>query len=171
MEPVDTRVKRAYDLAFEYEARFGNCPQCIVATMEKIFDLKLPDIFKAGHPLAGGLGLSGYGTCGALSGGALILGYAYGRERKDFHTRGGAKSYRATKALYDKFVAEYGSCICRDVQAKIMGRTFNLWDVEDYKKFEEAGGHRDKCPSVVGNVAMWVAAQLIKDPPAFVTSK
>jgi len=171
MELADEIAKRAYALAFEYESKYGNCPQCIVATIEEIFNLKMDDVFKAGHPLAGGLGLSGYGTCGALSGGAMILGYAYGRERKDFQTRLGTKSYKAAKALYDRFVAEYGSCICRDVQQKIMGTPFNLWDSEDYKRFEAAGGHKDKCPSVVGNVAKWVAEQLIKDPPASATNK
>jgi C_GCAxxG_C_C family probable redox protein len=171
MEHVDERVKRAYSLAFEYESKYGNCPQCIVATMEEIFNFSLPDLFKAGHPLAGGLGLSGYGTCGALSGGAMILGYAYGRERKDFKVRTGGRSYRAAKDLYDKFVAEYGSCICRDVQSKIMGRSFNLWDPEDYKRFEAAGGHKDKCPDVVGKVAAWVAEQLIRQPATASPSK
>jgi len=147
----------AYRLAFEYESKYGSCPQCVIAAVGEVFNLKIEDVFKAGHSLAGGLGLSGSGTCGALSGGAMVLSYKYGRERMNFARGRSLKSYILTRKLYDRFVNEFGSCICKDVQKKIMGRSFDLWDAEDFKRFEEAGGHRDKCPSVSGKVARWVS--------------
>ena len=153
----EQKPDRAYRLAFEYESKYGCCAQCVVAAIEGVFNLEMGDVFKAGHSLAGGVGLSGNGTCGALSGGAIALSYKYGRERKDFHRSRGMKSYVMTKKLYDRFVKEFGSCICRDVQKRIMGRSFDLWDAGDYKKFEAAGGHRDKCPDVAGKVARWVS--------------
>ncbi|NIQ05495.1 MAG: C_GCAxxG_C_C family protein, partial [Candidatus Korarchaeota archaeon] len=42
------------------------------------------DVFKAASGLADGLGLSGDGACGALVGGAMVISYLFGRERKDF---------------------------------------------------------------------------------------
>jgi len=153
----EQKCDRAYRLAFEYESKYGCCPQCVIAAIEGVFNLKMDDVFKAGHSLAGGVGLSGNGTCGALSGGAMVLSYKYGRERKDFYRGRGMKSYALTKKLYDRFVKEFGSCICKDVQKRIMGRSFDLWDAGDYRKFEEAGGHRDKCPDVSGKVARWVS--------------
>ena len=153
----EQKPDRAYRLAFEYESKYGSCPQCVIAAVGDVFNLKMDDVFKAGHSLAGGLGLSGSGTCGALSGGAMVLSYKYGRERKNFARGRSLKSYTLTKKLYDRFVSEFGSCICKDVQKRIMGRSFNLWDAEDYKKFEAAGGHRDKCPDVSGKVARWVS--------------
>jgi hypothetical protein len=71
------------------------------------------------------------------------------------------KPYKLAKDLYDKFVAEFGSCVCRDVQNRIFGRSFNLWDAQEFKEFEEMGAHRDKCPDVVGKVAKWAAEILL----------
>lgn len=161
---IKDKVKQAYDLAFDYERRYGVCPQCLIAAIDDLFDLQVNDVFKAGYALAGGLGLTGNCTCGALAGGVLILGYKYGRERKDFSTGTRLKAFALAKKLHDRFVAEFGSCRCNDVQRKIFGRSFNLWDEDEYRKFEEAGGHTDKCPDVVGKVAMWVAEQLISEP-------
>jgi len=95
---------RAYKLAFEYESKYGCCPQCVVAAIEGVFNLKMDDVFKAGHSLAEGVGLSGNRTCGALSGGAMVLSYKYGRERKGFHLGRRMKSHVLTKKLYDRFV-------------------------------------------------------------------
>jgi hypothetical protein len=47
--------------------------------------------------------------------------------------------------------------ICRDIQQKILGRGYYLRDPEEFEKFEKAGAHAEKCPSVVGNAAAWVA--------------
>jgi hypothetical protein len=43
-----------------------------------------------------------------------------------------------------------------------MGRPFYLRDTEERKKFDEAGGHTDKCTSVVGRAAAW-SAEIILD--------
>jgi hypothetical protein len=76
------------------------------------------------------------------------------------------ESHKLAKKLYDRFVEQYGSCICRDVQKRIFGRSFNMWDAKDYEEFEKAGGHRDKCPSVTGNVAMWATEILLQTEDA-----
>jgi len=162
----EQKPDKAYRLAFEYESKYGCCPQCVVAAIEGVFNLRMDDIFKAGHSLAGGVGLSGNGTCGALSGGAMVLSYKYGRERKDFSRGRAMKSYTLTKKLYDRFVKEFGSCICKDVQKRIMGRSFDLWDAGDFEKFEKAGGHRDKCPDVAGKVARWVSEIILASDKA-----
>ena len=67
-----------------------------------------------------------------------------------------------------KFVAEYGGCLCKEVQTKTMGRSFNLWDPDDYAAFDAAGGHADKCPDVVGKAA---PSDLIVPPYRFVSAK
>ena len=154
--------EKAYRLAFDYESKYGTCPQCVIAAVAEVFSLELDELFKASHGLAGGVGLSGSGTCGALSGGIIVLSHLHGRRRKDFAKGRFLLSYLLAKELCDKFTAEFGGCTCREVQTKLFGRPFNLWDAEDFMRFEEAGGHRDKCPAVTGNVAKWVAGILIK---------
>ena len=51
---------------------------------------------------------------------------------------------------------------CGDIQKKIMGRSFDLRTREGNIEFEEAGGHDDKCTTVVGNGARW-AAEILQE--------
>jgi hypothetical protein len=93
----------------------------------------------------------------------MALSFMYGRELKDMDKGRFLEAQVLVKRLYDKFVEEFGSCVCRDVQQKIFGKSFNLWDTEEYKEFEAMGGHRDKCPDVTGKVARWVAEILLQE--------
>lgn len=160
----DKILQKAYDTAFAYERDHGNCPQCMLATMDDIFGIKGDDAFKSGTGLAGGGGLAGDGTCGALTGGIMAVGLIVGRDKEGFHSgKRGIKAYKAAKKLHDAFVEEFGSVICRDVQKKIFGRSFNLWDRDDYREFEKMGGHTDKCPDVVGKTARWTADIILRE--------
>ncbi len=156
-------LDKAYALAFEYDQKYGCCPQCVLATIQDVFNIVNDEVFKAAHALAGGVALTGEGTCGALSGGIMALSSKYGRFRKNFGRAGYLKSYKLAKKLHDRFVQEYGSCICREVQKKMFGKSFNLWDADDYKEFERMGAHKDKCPDVAGKVARWVAEILLEE--------
>jgi C_GCAxxG_C_C family probable redox protein len=155
-------IDQAYSLAYENEQKYGCCPQCVLAAIQDVLGNVDDATFKASHALAGGGGLSTRGTCGALSGGMLALSAKYGRDRANFDTGHFMQSYRLGKRLYDQFVAEFGSPICAEVQTGLFGRSFDLWDGKDFEAFEEAGGHRDKCPSVAARVAAWTAEMLIE---------
>ncbi|MEM2106277.1 MAG: C-GCAxxG-C-C family protein [Candidatus Bathyarchaeia archaeon] len=147
-------MRQAYELGFNFERSYGSCPQCVFAAVSEVMKIGDPKIFKAIDPLAGGYARCGDGTCGALSGGAAAIGSKYGRE--EFNDPGEReKCMVLTMKLHDKFVSEYGSILCKDIQKKIMGRSFNLWDPKDREAFEKAGGHTDKCPDVVGKAAKW----------------
>lgn len=156
-------LEEVYALAFSYEQQYGVCSQCVLAALQDVFGIVDDAVIRSAHALAGGAALMRDGTCGALSGGIMALGCRYGRERKDFGRRGEAKAYQLAKSLHDRFIGEYGSCICRDVQEKLFGRSFDFWNPEGYREFEAAGGHRDKCPDVVGKVALWVAEMLLDE--------
>lgn len=117
-----------------------------------------PDLVKASFPLCGGVINTTQGTCGGLTGGALVIGYLYGRNKEEFEkTIFNRKSLSLAKKLFDKFIQEYNSIICKGVQNKIMERSFDLWYEEEKKSFENTGGHKDKCPVVVGNACAWTA--------------
>jgi len=163
MKSKEELADQAYRLAFKYEAEIGSCPQCVLASLLETLNVGEPSILKASDALAGGTTLSTSGTCGALAGGLLAISSIAGRDYKDF--KAGEKKrrvFRYTRKLYDQFVNMYGSPVCQDVQKKIFGRSFNLLDPEEYKGFEKAGAHVDKCPGVSGNVARW-AAEIILD--------
>lgn len=149
-------LETVYRKAFEYEAERGSCPQCVLAAVMETLDLDDKNVIKYADALAGGTALSAQGTCGALVGGLMAISYFVGRPYEDF-SRGERKRrvFMYAKKLYDRFIEEYGSPICKDVHLKLFGRTFNMMDRDEYAEFERLGGHVDKCTSVSGNVARW----------------
>lgn len=155
--------QKAYDLAFKYEAERGSCPQCVYSALMETLDVGDKETVKSLDALAGGTALSTEGTCGALVGGLCAISSITGRTYKDFST--GERKRRVfmySKKLYDKFIEEYGSPICKDIHQKLFGRYFNLMDNDDYAEFEKMGAHVDKCPEVSGKTARW-AAEIILD--------
>ena len=164
MSSKDEILEKSYNLAFKYEAERGSCPQCVLAALHESLGVGDPKTIQAADALAGGTSLSTEGTCGALVGGLLAIGSVVGRTYKDF-SLGNRKRrvFQYSKKLYDKFIEEYGSPICKDIHMKLFGRTFNLLDPKDYAEFEKAGGHVDKCPVVSGKTARWAAEILIDD--------
>ena len=163
MDSKEELIQRAYNLAFKYEAELGSCPQCVLAAIKETIDGGDEATIKSADALAGGTALSSKGTCGALAGGLLAISFIVGREYEDFKEgKRKRRVFQFSKKLYDKFIDEYGSPLCCNVHKKLFGRTFNLLDPEEYKEFEKAGAHVDKCPSVSGNAAKW-AVEIILD--------
>ncbi len=156
-------LEKVYRLAFKYEAERGSCPQCVLSALHETLDIADPATIKASDALAGGCALSAQGTCGALSGGLLAIGSVVGRTYEDF-SKGERRRrvFQYAKKLYDRFIEEYGSPLCKDVQKKIMGKSFNLLDATEYAEFEKAGAHADKCTNVSGNTARWAAEIILK---------
>jgi len=151
-------LQQAYAFGLEYEQTRTGCSQCVVCALEKVLGLNCPGLVKASFPLCGGITNTVEGTCGGLTGGALIIGYLYGRNKEEFEkTMFNRKSLYLAKKLFNKFIQEYNSISCKDIQTKIMGRSFNLWDEEEKRSFENAGGHKDKCPVVVAKASVWTA--------------
>jgi C_GCAxxG_C_C family probable redox protein len=156
-------LEEVYARAFEFEQKYGSCPQCVLGAIHDMFETVDPAVFKAAYALGGGVALTTDGTCGALAGGVMALCCKYGRTRENFAKGRYVRSLELAKELHDRFIQEYGSCICRDVHRRIFGRSFNLWDPKEFKEFEREGAHKDKCPGVVGNVAVWVAEMLLRE--------
>jgi C_GCAxxG_C_C family probable redox protein len=154
MEPNKKELeKKAYSLGEKYEKEGTGCGQTVLAAIFDTLDVWNDDVFKAASGLADGLGLTGDGSCGALVGGALAIGYLFGRERKDLpDMMKPMKSYLLVKKLHDAFVEKYGLCRCSDLQKSLMGRTFNLLDPNEVKEAMEFGMF-DHCSKVVGTAA------------------
>jgi len=154
-------IRKAYDLGYEYEQKYGNCPQCTIAAIQDVFGIVDDIVFKASHGLAGGVGLSSKGTCGAVSGGVMVISALRGRDRPDFHSGRSRKCYDLSRHLSEKLESKYGGILCCQIQKTIMGKSFNLSNRDEFKAFEEAGGHRDKCPEVVGTVVSYIAEMIV----------
>ena len=155
---VAALANKAHDLGFRYEKEFRGCGQCFIAAVYDALDLPYDALFKSLSGLAGGVGMVNDGNCGAYIGGALVLSSLVGRERDDFKDEIGKRfeAYRLSRKLRDRFIEKYGTVTCGNIHQEIFGREFNLLDVEQMATFDAMGGHRDKCPEVVGQAAAWV---------------
>lgn len=160
-------LEEVQNKAFKYEKEYYGCSQCVLLAVQEVFGLENEDVFKAATGFAGGIGFKG-SVCGALTGGIMAIGLKYGRDVQTFlrhdpeKTR--FKTFRLTRKLWKKFEKTYESCICQDIQKKIFGKSYDLWDPKEYMKFEKDGGHGlDGCPLVVKKAAKWVAELLLKE--------
>lgn len=135
--------------------------------------MKGRDVVKAATGFAGGIGRNG-SVCGAYTGGIMSLGLLYGRDVETMKYPDPEERMRRfrqieerldnlIKGLTERFIAEYESTICNDIETKLFGRSFDKWNPEERKEKDRLGGHQDKCPSVVGNAARWVAELILEE--------
>ena len=152
--------KKAFELGQKYEQKYTGCAQTTIAAIFDTLEIWNEDVFKAASGLADGLGLTGDGTCGALAGASMVIGYLFGRDREHFpDMMNPMKSYKLVKKLHDQYVEKYGACRCYDVQKALMGRTYNLWDPEEFKEASQSD-MMQHCSKVVGTMAR-MAVELI----------
>lgn len=136
---------------------------CAIGALYEMFpDLQNEEIFKSASGLGGELGLTTFGSCGALAGAIMVVSQIYGRDLKDIKDleRKRFVAYRLAERLVTKFLNEYGTITCSEIQEKLMGRSFYIY--EGWEEFLKAGGHSTACTTVVGNATKW-AAQLIAE--------
>lgn len=177
--------EKAYELGAEYESRATDCCQSAIAAIQDALGCRNNDIFRAGSPLAGGVGFSSKGTCGALIGATMVIGQLYGRTRAEFDidakreiddpdfdfvaATGGA---RLAYEIYERFIDKYGSCICYDVSDKVVGRiqekSSNGNGSSDTPKISRSGSKasfhsKEGCGSVVGNAAKWATEIILRE--------
>ncbi|MFA5399516.1 MAG: C-GCAxxG-C-C family protein [Dehalococcoidia bacterium] len=153
---------RAFALAKKYEFENGNCAQSVFAGVTEALGVENEDVFRAATGFADGIGLTGDGHCGALSGAVLAISYLYGRKKEEFHRRGKMmKALLICRELENRFNGIYGTCRCHDLQVKFYGRFFNLINSEDLEAALKAGV-LERCSSLAGEVAS-MAVELILD--------
>ena len=158
---ADTADK-AYELGKQYEKTYGGCSQCVVAALQDAYDTRDDAILKAATGLAAGGGACTDGSCGAYSGAILALGSRLGRERDSLADIDAMqRNFTLVQQLHERFIREYGSVVCRDIQTKLFGRPYYLADPDEFAKFEQAGAHEKHCPEVVGSACRW-AAEIIE---------
>ena len=168
-EEILDRVERR---AAAYDYEFSGCGQMVLLSLQQEFKLPWnPTVFKSATFF--GRGTSGIGgTCGALAGGVMGLGLAAGRERiedsiypnaEDKGESGFPKSLELIRKFYRRFIEEVGSLYCREIQIKMMGKSYDPENKVDAEKFLKEGG-REKCSKLVGKAAR-IAAEILLEMP------
>jgi C_GCAxxG_C_C family probable redox protein len=157
---------RAEELGKRYEVECTGCAQSTIAAILDALEIENDELFKAASGLADGIGLTGNGSCGALVGGVMVLGWLYGRERKDFQDMFKPMfSYQLAKELHDRFVEQFGHCRCHNLQAQVCGRAYNFWKPGEIEQ-AMADGAMHHCAKVVGACARMTTEIILKQPEA-----
>lgn len=151
-------AEKVYEAAVCYELDYGCCPQCVLTAIQENVGLVDDQTIKASHGLAGGGGLMGKGTCGALAGGLMALSVKSGRNRDQFGKGQFINNFSKGRDLVEKFRDEFNGITCEDLQKNFTGKTYNMWDASEYSKFSKARGM--KCAHASGTVARWVIEML-----------
>ena len=166
-------LKEVEQKGFKYEQEYWDCSQCTLLAIQEVFGLKADDAVKAATGFAGGIGRRG-SVCGAVAGGVMALGLAFGRDlstmkhpdpelrhklREDIELR----LVPLIDTFCNRFEAEYGSILCNEIEHKLFGRYFDKKKAEDRKEKNRLGGHTEKCPMVVGKAARWATELILEE--------
>ena len=67
-----------------------------------------------------------------------------------------------SKKLHDQFVEKYGNCRCADIQTKLVGRFFNLYEPTEMEAALKAG-MPDKCSTLIGETAKMTTKIILEE--------
>ena len=167
-------LEKVNELGVNFEKYSGSCSQCTVAALREILGFE-DIIVKVATSSCGGQAGFSTGACGGIIGATIVLDYYLGRPADMVSAEQSiaqgmtalSAAMQASQSFCNKFIRQYGSILCPQVQAYIYGRSFNLQDPADWKAFEAAGAHSDptKCMRVVGNSARWALETLFEYLP------
>ncbi|TDA33059.1 MAG: hypothetical protein DSO04_01285 [Hadesarchaea archaeon] len=111
--PQEELRRKVGVLASKYEEEFHGCSQAVLLAFQETLGLKDDLLFRAAGSLAGGM-YSGL-TCGALTGGLLVIGTRVGRRKMEEGLEGLLESFDPAQRLVKWFEAEYGTTSCREL--------------------------------------------------------
>lgn len=161
-------IQKIGEDAFENDKDSG-CSQSVLLSLQDNLNIGNTESFKAATLLSGGVVRFGE-TCGAFLGGLMALGLVIGRERmEDYQTYDSAMKVGAEMrgnfktALKDEFgfEEELKSTTCREIQERLYGRSFKLYDKKELKAFLDAGGHSERGCLKTCEIGARVAAEQI----------
>lgn len=155
MSTQNNAAEKASNLAYRYEQEKEHCAQATLAAIMESINNVDEVLFRAADGLTGGTALSTEGTCGALAAGILAISMFTGRKYKNFKTDKPGHTWEYVTQLCDRFIDEYGGPTGSQVQKKLFGKVYLLREESAREKFNKAGAHIDKCPSVCSQVAKW----------------
>jgi len=162
-------LDKAYELGKGFETNSYSCSQSTVATINEIVGLS-DDLVRSATSLCAGVAFQGLGSCGGLLGGVMALDFFFGRPSEKMSSTELKMeenippvfaAQAVARELYNKYVQHYGTIMCAAIQQQHFNRFYYVEDQDEFKKFEEAGAHTEKCVDTVGNAARWTMEILI----------
>lgn len=124
------------------------CSEAVVQTINELLGMPYEaDVVRLASGFPIGMGKAGC-LCGAVSGGQMALGMAFGRVEGEAMP---PKMFEVAKKLHDYIMDEYKSNCCRVITRE--------WKGDNFASLER----KAHCITITGKVARWVANELIED--------
>lgn len=141
--------------ASDNERIYHGCARSVLNAIQHHLNLESDAILalaKASIPIGGGVARNGE-SCGALLGGLMAIGLAYGSGRMEDSRTSPAYQETLEHAMRfsDRFKLEIGALRCHDVHKVLFGRHYDLRIREDREKFRKSDSR--KCEEVVETAA------------------
>ena len=148
---------------YDNEMQYWGCSQAVLGALQKHLDLGDQDVFAAATGFAGGVAKN-QEVCGALLGGIMAIGVAYGRREFErgkvgHEQRTFLEAQNRSARLCEKFKDEFGTLYCRDIRV-LVGR-IPLGDEQNYYTLEGFENHA-KCADITGAAARLAVEVLLE---------
>jgi C_GCAxxG_C_C family probable redox protein len=137
-------MKNKSEAAVEMMAAGYNCAQSVLGVFCEEFGLKLETAMKLANGFGGGMARK-QEVCGAVSGGAMVLGLQYGRGPA-FDKAATEDAYQRIGEFMNRFAGKHGSCLCRKL---LTG--YDLQNEEGRRKYKEDGLGEKICRPLVAD--------------------
>jgi C_GCAxxG_C_C family probable redox protein len=155
-------LRRAHELARELELTYFGCGPMALLGAFRALGIEDEGALRASMAMVGGLAGSGE-TCGALIGALMVLGYVRGR-------RGPVRATPETEGpilelgseIVEEFRSEFGSLNCRDIQRRLLGRSYNLRDPREVEELHSSGDV-ERCADVIGRAAEMAVEAVLRE--------
>lgn len=121
------------------------CSEAVIHTINELLGWPFPqEVTRLASAFPIGLGKSGC-LCGAVSGGSMAMGMAYGREHGQPMDE---RMFPLSAGLHDHVKEQYRSTCCR-----VLVKNYDFTSPE----------RKAHCVGITGEVAAWVAGRLLED--------
>ena len=67
-------------------------------------------------------------------------------------------NFKKGQELVERFRSEFGGVTCQELQQRFTGRTYDMWQAEQYQAFSDARG--EQCARATASVTKWVVEML-----------
>ena len=151
--------------AKEAQIRDDVCSRSLLLGLKAYFDFIPDDVIRASSNLCGGCGAAS-GTCGTYSCSQLAIGLKYNPTLEDDLADPAlfdAKVQPKFIGFRDKFLAEFGTTLCPEIQKQVFGRGYYYTNPEDAAAYFQITDHHIKCADVVEKAARMCAEFLLED--------
>jgi len=154
-------IENAAHLSYQYEQKYFGCAQTTVAGLIEAFGIGGPDILRASTCLAAGVARRGK-ICGALTGGLLMVGYIAGRDDLEMFAQY-QRGMDYGDILYKRFLEEFGTDSCSEIQSMKFGRAFDLQSQKEREELHKIMVEtKEGCQSVTSAGARMAAEIMVE---------